>query len=57
MLNVATKPPDIKVPGWQLHSLTGGLESHWSVTVNGNWRLTLTFQGENAILVDYQDCH
>jgi proteic killer suppression protein len=23
--------------------------------VNGNWRLTFTFDGEDAILVDYQD--
>jgi len=25
--------------------------------VNGNWRLTFTFERENAILVDYQDYH
>ncbi len=33
----------------------GGLKGHWAVTVNGNWRLTFTFEGEDAILVDYQD--
>ena len=28
-----------------------------SVSVNGNWRLTFAFEGEDAILVDYQDYH
>jgi proteic killer suppression protein len=27
------------------------------VRVNGNWRLTFRFEGEDAILVDYQDYH
>nr|WP_256445180.1 type II toxin-antitoxin system RelE/ParE family toxin [Verticiella sp. GG226] len=27
------------------------------VWVNGNWRLTFTFEGQDAILVDYQDYH
>nr|WP_268810551.1 HigA family addiction module antitoxin [Thauera chlorobenzoica] len=25
--------------------------------MNGNWRMTFTFEGENAVLVDYQDDH
>ena len=25
--------------------------------VNGNWRLTFTFEGVHAVLVDYQDYH
>ncbi|GED23581.1 type II toxin-antitoxin system RelE/ParE family toxin [Halomonas halmophila] len=33
------------------------LSGHWTITVNGNWRLTFTFDGEDAILVDYQDYH
>jgi proteic killer suppression protein len=27
------------------------------VAVNGNWSLTFAFEGEDAILVDYQDYH
>ena len=30
---------------------------HWSVWVNGNWRITFLFEGEDAVLVDYQDYH
>jgi proteic killer suppression protein len=43
--------------GWDWHALKGELKGHWSVGVNGNWRLTFTFEGEDAILVDYQDYH
>jgi proteic killer suppression protein len=43
--------------GWKLHRLTGELKNHWAVTVNGNWRLTFSFDGQDAILVDYQDYH
>ena len=45
------------VPGWNLHELNGTLAGHWSVPVNGKWRMTFRFEGENAILVDYQDYH
>jgi proteic killer suppression protein len=44
-------------PGWKLHALHGDLKGHWSIQVNGNWRLTFRFEGEDAILVDYQDYH
>lgn len=48
---------DMNLPGWRLHSLEGVLLNHYSVTVNGNWRMTFMFEGEDAILVDYQDYH
>ena len=53
-LDRAKVPEDMNVPGWKLHKLSTG---HWSVWVSGNWRLTFAFDGENAILVDYQDYH
>jgi len=57
VLNNATSAKDMNAPGWNLHPLRGNLEGYWSVTVNGNWRLTFAFEGEDAILVDYQDYH
>lgn len=57
VLNNAKSAKDMNAPGWNLHPLRGNLEGHWSVTVNGNWRLTFAFEGEDAILVDYQDYH
>jgi proteic killer suppression protein len=56
-LNKAKVPADMAAPGWKLHALRGDLKEHWSVKVNGNWRLTFRFEGEDAILVDYQDYH
>ena len=56
-LNKARVPADMTAPGWKLHALRGDLKGHWSIQVNGNWRLTFRFEGEDAILVDYQDYH
>lgn len=56
-LDLATAAADMNVPGWKLHLLTGDLAGHYSVTVNGNWRMTFKFEGEDVILVDYQDYH
>jgi proteic killer suppression protein len=57
-LNDSRCPQDMDMPGWRLHRLDGGrLPGHWSVWVNGNWRLTFLFIKEDAVLVDYQDYH
>ena len=47
----------MNLPGYRLHALKGDKHDIWSVTVNGNWRLTFYFEGEDAYLVDYQDYH
>ncbi|MFZ0629818.1 MAG: type II toxin-antitoxin system RelE/ParE family toxin [Acidobacteriaceae bacterium] len=56
-LNRAKAAGDMNAPGWHLHPLRGDLQGHWSIRVNGNWRLTFTFEAGDAILVDYQDYH
>ncbi len=57
LLNAAKTPQEMNITGWKLHQLKGDLTAHWAVKVNGNWCLTFTFEGEDAILVDYQDYH
>jgi proteic killer suppression protein len=57
LLDAAGSPEEMNVSGWHLHPLEGRLKEHWSVRVSGNWRLTFRFEGEDAILVDYQDYH
>ena len=47
----------MNAPDWKLPSPEDDLKVHWSIWVNGNWRLTFTFEGTDAILVDYQDYH
>ncbi|MFM0627170.1 type II toxin-antitoxin system RelE/ParE family toxin [Paraburkholderia xenovorans] len=54
-LNRAKSPDDMDQPGWRLHDLEGKRRACWSVQVNGDWRLTFEFDGEDAILVDYED--
>jgi proteic killer suppression protein len=56
-LNTAKNARRMNVAGWDLHPLKGDLANHWSIKVNGNWRMTFRFEGENAILVDYRDYH
>ncbi|MGD0830129.1 MAG: type II toxin-antitoxin system RelE/ParE family toxin [Terracidiphilus sp.] len=56
-LDYVKAPEEMNLPGFGMHRLTGNLQGHWSVKVNGNWRVTFTFEGEDAILVDYLDYH
>jgi len=56
-LDSAKRQEDMNAPGWRLHPLSGDLTGYYSVTVNGNWRMTFTFKGGDAVLVDYQDYH
>ena len=56
-LNAATAAEDMNAPGWKLHPLEGDLDGHWAVWVSGNWRMTFTFDGQDAELVDYKDYH
>ena len=57
-LNETTNAQGMNVPGWGLHPLKGReFKGHFSVRVSGNWRVTFTFEGMDAVLVDYQDYH
>jgi proteic killer suppression protein len=56
-LNHAVQPEDMSAPSWGLHPLKGNLQGHWAITVNGNWRVIFTFEGTDAVLVDYRDYH
>ena len=56
-LDEAKHPDDMNVPGWGLHPLQGKPIGRYAITVNGNWRITFKFEGEDAILVDYLDYH
>ena len=56
-LSAAVVPHDMNLPGLRLHQLKGVMTGRWSVTVSGNWRITFAFDGEHAVLVDYEDYH
>ena len=57
-LNETTNAQGMNLPGWGLHPLKGrDLKGHYAVWVSGNWRMTFTFDGTDAVLVDYLDYH
>lgn len=57
VLDVAQGPADLAIPGFRTHPLKGELAGHWSIWVNGNWRVTFRFLDSDVELVDYQDYH
>ena len=57
VLDVATMPSDMDLPGRRLHPLKVDRSGTWAVSVSGNWRLTWRFEGEHATDVDYEDYH
>lgn len=57
LLDVAQGPDDLAIPSFRTHQLKGDLAGHWSIWVNGNWRITFRFIDGDVELVDYQDYH
>jgi proteic killer suppression protein len=56
-LDTAQSIDDLDVPGFRLHPLKGKLKGRWSISVNGNWRLTFEFTDGNVFVLDYEDYH
>lgn len=56
-MDVATEPQDLNLPGFKLHPLKGKQKGRWSIWVNGQWRVTFGFAGNDVELVDYEDYH
>lgn len=56
-LDTAVNIEDMSLPGWRLHALKGQHAGRWSVTVNGNWRMTFEFKDGDAYVLDYEDYH
>ena len=54
-LDTAQVIEDMDIPGYRLHQLKGLREDTWSITVNGNWRITFEFENGHAYIVDYED--
>ena len=56
-LDAAEQVLDMSAPLFQLHELKGQEKGTWSVSVNGNWRVTFQFENGHAYVVDYRDYH
>lgn len=56
-IDTATVIDDIDLPSYKLHLLKGDRSGIWSITVNGNWRVTFEFVDGNAYILNYEDYH
>ena len=57
LLDAASGPEDMKIPGLGLHPLVGDQKGRWAVSVSGNWRITFAFDDGDAIDTDLEDYH
>lgn len=57
VLQRASRPEDLDLPGYRLHPLKGELAGFSSVTIRANWRIIFCFQGTDATDVDLIDYH
>ncbi|MGL1932205.1 MAG: type II toxin-antitoxin system RelE/ParE family toxin [Desulfotalea sp.] len=56
-IDTASEIDDLDLPNYQLHSLQGDRSNIFSISVNGNWRITFEFIDGNAYILNYEDYH
>jgi proteic killer suppression protein len=56
-LDVAAKPEDMNLPGFNFHALKGFAPTRYTVHVNGPWCLTFDFEAGDAWRVDFEQYH
>jgi proteic killer suppression protein len=56
-LHAATKPDDMKLPGFRFHELKGDLKGHYAVTVRANFRIVFEWEDGKAVRVREEDYH
>ncbi len=57
VLDAASSPEGMNVPGFRLHPLKGERQDEWSISVTGNWRMTFWFEGKDVCGVNLEDYH
>ena len=55
VLDAATRPEHVNLPGYHCHALRG--VRRWSIRVTGNRRITFGWDRADAIDVDLEDYH
>ena len=56
-LDVAIRPDEMNVPGFDFHALRGFKPMRYSVHVNGPWCITFEFEDGDASRVDFEQYH
>lgn len=56
-LDVAARPEEMNLPGFDFHPLRGFKPTRFSVHVNGPWCITFEFGDGDAFRVDFEQYH
>jgi toxin HigB-1 len=56
-LDVAARPEEMNLPGFDFHPLRGFRPTRFSVHVNGSWCITFEFADGDAFRVDFEQYH
>lgn len=57
LLDAATNPLDMNIPGWDFHELKSNKKGVFSVSVRRNWKMTFRFINGEIIDVNLEDYH
>lgn len=57
ILDVASTPEALDLPGYRLHTLKGPLQGYWAVTVRANWRIIFRMEAADTFDVELIDYH
>ena len=57
LLDEASDPSAMNIPGYRLHPLQGDRRGQWAIWVTGNRRLVFEFDGQDVTNVDLVDYH
>lgn len=56
-VHAATKPEDLRLPGFKFHELRGDRKSHYALTVRANFRIVFEWEDGMAVRVREEDYH
>jgi toxin HigB-1 len=56
-LDVAVRPEEMNVPGFDFHALRGFRPTRYSVHVNGPWCITFELEDGDAYHIDFEQYH
>lgn len=57
VLDAATSPEDMNLPGFDFHGLKGHNPTRYTVHVNGPWCITFEFRDGDAYVLDFEQYH
>lgn len=57
VLDAATAPEDMNLPGFDFHGLNGYNPIRYTVHVNGPWCITFEFRDGDAYVLDFEQYH